>query len=141
MDLTLTDCDMVHYHLPKVAAAASCLSQNILGQGTWNFKQQCYTGHAENEVLEVVQRMAKNVVTVNENLMKFIAIKNKNSSSKLLKIRTIPQLNSEAMQELASPLMDRSLTARALGEVCALHLHFVWNLLVYFMKPLLRPIF
>ncbi|GAB5572417.1 G2/mitotic-specific cyclin-B2 isoform X3 [Prionailurus iriomotensis] len=108
MELTLIDYDMVHYHPSKVAAAASCLSQKVIGQGKWNLKQQYYTGYTENEVLEVMQHMAKNVVKVNENLTKFIAIKNKYASSKLLKISTIPQLNSKAIQELASPLMGRS---------------------------------
>lgn len=37
-----------------------------------NLKQQYYTGYTENEVLEVMQHMAKNVVRVNENLTKFI---------------------------------------------------------------------
>lgn len=37
-----------------------------------NLKQQYYTGYTENEILEVMQHMAKNVVKVNENLMKFI---------------------------------------------------------------------
>uniref|UniRef100_A0A2K6LRE3 Cyclin-like domain-containing protein n=1 Tax=Rhinopithecus bieti TaxID=61621 RepID=A0A2K6LRE3_RHIBE len=79
-----------------------------LGQGKWNLKQQYHTGYTENEVLEVMQHMAKNVVKVNENLTKFIAIKNKYTSSKLLKISTIPQLNSKAVKDLASPLMGRS---------------------------------
>uniref|UniRef100_A0A2K5I9F9 Uncharacterized protein n=1 Tax=Colobus angolensis palliatus TaxID=336983 RepID=A0A2K5I9F9_COLAP len=108
MELTLIDYDTVHYHPSKVAAAACCLSQKLLGQGKWNLKQQYYTGYTENEVLEVMQHMAKNVVKVNENLTKFIAIKNKYASSKLLKISTIPQLNSKAIKDLASPLMGRS---------------------------------
>ncbi|KAK2098136.1 G2/mitotic-specific cyclin-B2 [Saguinus oedipus] len=108
MELTLIDYDMVHYHPSKVAAAASCLSQKVLGQGKWNLKQQYYTGYTKNEVLEVMQHMAKNVLRVNENLTKFIAIKNKYASSKLLKISTIPQLNSKTVKELASPLMGRS---------------------------------
>nr|KAF6499361.1 cyclin B2 [Molossus molossus] len=73
-----------------------------------NLKQQYYTGYTEDEVLEVMQHMAKNVVKVNENLTKFIAIKNKYASSKLLKISTIPQLNSKAIKELALPLLGRS---------------------------------
>ncbi|XP_037376766.1 G2/mitotic-specific cyclin-B2-like [Talpa occidentalis] len=108
MELTLIDYDMVHYHPSKVAAAASCLSQKVLGQGKWNVKQQYYTGYTENEVLEVMQHMAKTVVKVNENLTKFIAIKNKYASSKLLKISIIPQLKSKAIKELASPLMGQS---------------------------------
>ncbi|VTJ66616.1 Hypothetical predicted protein, partial [Marmota monax] len=98
MELTLIDYDMVHYHPSKVAAAASCLSQKVLGQGKWNLKHQYYTGYTENEVLEVMQHMAKNVVKVNENLTKFITIKNKYASSKLLKISTIPQLNSKTIK-------------------------------------------
>ncbi|XP_036296254.1 G2/mitotic-specific cyclin-B2 isoform X2 [Pipistrellus kuhlii] len=107
MELTLIDYDMVHYHPSRVAAAASCLSQKVLGHGKWNLKQQYYTGYTENDLLEVMQHMAKNVVRVNENLTKFIAIKNKYASSKLLKISTIPQLNSKAVKELALPVMGR----------------------------------
>lgn len=105
MELTLTDYDMVHVHPSQLAAAASCLSQKVLGQGKWNLKQRHYTGYSENEVLDVMQHMAKNVVKVNKNLTKFLAVKNKYASSKLLKISTITQLNSKTIQELASPLM------------------------------------
>ncbi|XP_023585621.1 G2/mitotic-specific cyclin-B2 [Trichechus manatus latirostris] len=108
MELTLIDYDMVHYHPSKVAAAASCLSQKVLDQGKWSFKQEYYTGYTEKAVLEVMQHMAKNVVKVNENLTKFIAIKNKYASSKLLKVSTIPQLNSTAIRDLAAPLLGRS---------------------------------
>ncbi|KAB0353290.1 hypothetical protein FD755_024003 [Muntiacus reevesi] len=108
MELTLVDYDMVHYHPSKVAAASSCLSQKVLGQGKWNLKQQYYTGYTESKVLEVMRHMAQNVMRVNENMTKFTTIKNKYASSKLLKISTIPQLNSKAIQELASPLLGRS---------------------------------
>ncbi|CAO2634433.1 G2/mitotic-specific cyclin-B2 [Lemmus lemmus] len=107
MELTLIDYDMVHYHPSQVAAAASCLAQKVLGQGRWNLKQQYYTGYMESEVLEIMQHMAKNVVKVNENLTKFIAVKNKYASSRLLKISTIPQLNSKTIKDLASPLLGR----------------------------------
>uniref|UniRef100_A0A2I3HJW0 Cyclin N-terminal domain-containing protein n=1 Tax=Nomascus leucogenys TaxID=61853 RepID=A0A2I3HJW0_NOMLE len=89
MELTLIDYDMMHYHPSKAATAASCLSQ-------------------KNEVLEVMQHVAKNVLKVNENLTKFIAIKNKYASSKFLKISMIPQLNSKAIKDLAFPLMGGS---------------------------------
>uniref|UniRef100_A0A2K5LH41 Cyclin N-terminal domain-containing protein n=1 Tax=Cercocebus atys TaxID=9531 RepID=A0A2K5LH41_CERAT len=108
MELTLIDYDMMHYHPSKAAAAASCLSQKVLGQGKWNLKQQCYTGYTENEGLEVMQHMAKNVLQVNENLTKFIAIRNKYANSKFLKISTISQLNSKTIKDLASPLMGGS---------------------------------
>nr|XP_033776792.1 G2/mitotic-specific cyclin-B2 isoform X2 [Geotrypetes seraphini] len=35
MELTLVDYDMVHFLPSEIAAAALCLSQKILGQGTW----------------------------------------------------------------------------------------------------------
>ncbi|KAB0386161.1 hypothetical protein FD755_001117, partial [Muntiacus reevesi] len=57
-------------------------------------KQQYYTGYIENEVM---RHMAKNIRRVNKNM----------TSSKLLKISTIPQLNSKAIQELASPLLGQ----------------------------------
>ncbi|XP_006902839.1 PREDICTED: G2/mitotic-specific cyclin-B2 [Elephantulus edwardii] len=107
MELTLIDYDMVHYHPSQVAAAASCLSQKILDQGKWSLKQEYYTGYTESELLEVMQHMAKNVLKVNENLTKFIAVKNKYASSRLLKISTIPQLNSKVTKDLASPLMGK----------------------------------
>ena len=108
MELTLIDYDMVHYHPSKLVAAASCLSQKVLGQRKWNLKQQYYTNYTESEVLEVMQHMAKNVVRVNESMTKLTTIKNKYASSKLLKISMIPQLNSKAIQELTSPLLGRS---------------------------------
>ncbi|KAB0366623.1 hypothetical protein FD754_010779, partial [Muntiacus muntjak] len=103
LQLTLTNYDMVHSHPPKVAAT-SCLSQKVLGQGKWNLKQQYYTGYIENEVM---RHMAKNIRRVNKNMTRFTTIKNKYTSSKLLKISTIPQLNSKAIQELASPLLGQ----------------------------------
>ena len=108
MELTLVDYDMVHYHPSKVAAAASCLSQKVLGQGKWNLKQQYYTGYIEREVLKVMRHKAKNIGRVNKNMTKLTTIKNKYASGKLLKISTIPQLNSKAIQELASPLLGQS---------------------------------
>ncbi|KAL0619507.1 G2/mitotic-specific cyclin-B2, partial [Plecturocebus cupreus] len=105
MALTLIDYYMMHYHPSKAAAAASCLSQKVLGQRKWKLKQQCYTRYTENEVLEVIQHMVKNVLKVNETLTKFIAIKTKYASSKFLKISTIPQLNAKAIKDPDSPLM------------------------------------
>lgn len=56
---------MYHLHfLPLISVSSLSCIQNL--------KQQYYTGYTENEVLEVMQHMAKNVVKVNENLTKFI---------------------------------------------------------------------
>ncbi|NWV90193.1 CCNB2 protein, partial [Machaerirhynchus nigripectus] len=105
MELTLIDYDMVHHRPSEIAAAALCLSQKILGHSKWGTKQQYYTGYAEDSLVMTMKHMAKNVVKVNEKLTKYIAIKNKYASSKLLTISTIPQLNSEIIRDLAASLL------------------------------------
>ncbi|KAG6939764.1 cyclin B2 [Chelydra serpentina] len=105
MELTLIDYDMIHHHPSEIAAAALCLSQKVLGQGKWGVKQQYYTGYAEDNLMLIMQHMAKNVVRVNENLTKYTAIRNKYASSKLMRISTIPQLNSKTVKALASSLL------------------------------------
>ncbi|XP_007056452.3 G2/mitotic-specific cyclin-B2 [Chelonia mydas] len=105
MELTLIDYDMIHHHPSEIAAAALCLSQKVLGQGKWGVKQQYYTGYAEDNLTLIMQHMAKNVVRVNENLTKYTAIRNKYASSKLMRISTIPQLNSKTIKDLASSLL------------------------------------
>ncbi|NXI00008.1 CCNB2 protein, partial [Pachycephala philippinensis] len=105
MELTLIDYDMVHHRPSEIAAAALCLSQKILGHNKWGTKQQYYTGYAEDSLVMTMKHIAKNVVKVNEKLTKYIAIKNKYASSKLLTISTIPQLNSEIIRDLAAPLL------------------------------------
>ncbi|XP_074822356.1 G2/mitotic-specific cyclin-B2 isoform X2 [Natator depressus] len=105
MELTLIDYDMIHHHPSEIAAAALCLSQKVLGQGKWGVKQQHYTGYAEDNLMLIMQHMAKNVVRVNENLTKYTAIRNKYASSKLMRISTIPQLNSKTIKDLASSLL------------------------------------
>ncbi|NWI87024.1 CCNB2 protein, partial [Pitta sordida] len=105
MELTLIDYDMVHHRPSEIAAAALCLSQKILGHNKWGTKQQYYTGYAEESLLTTMKHMAKNVVKLNEKLTKYTAVKNKYTSSKLMMISTIPQLNSEIIKDLAASLL------------------------------------
>ncbi|NXC79717.1 CCNB2 protein, partial [Cercotrichas coryphoeus] len=105
MELTLIDYDMVHHRPSEIAAAALCLSQKVLGHNKWGAKQQYYTGYAEESLVMTMKHMAKNVVKVNEKLTKYIAVKNKYASSKLLNISTIPQLNGEIIKDLAASLL------------------------------------
>ncbi|XP_019389012.1 PREDICTED: G2/mitotic-specific cyclin-B2 isoform X2 [Crocodylus porosus] len=105
MELTLVDYDMVHHHPSEIAAAALCLSQQVLGQAKWGIKQQYYTGYAEESLFLIMQHMAKNVVKVNGNLTKYVAVKNKYASSKLMKISTLPQLNSKIIKDLAASVL------------------------------------
>ncbi|XP_074901509.1 G2/mitotic-specific cyclin-B2 [Buteo buteo] len=104
MELTLIDYDMVHHRPSEIAAAALCLSQKILGHNKWGVKQQYYTGYTEDNLVMTMKHMAKNVVKVNEKLTKYIAVKNKYASSKLLMISTIPELSSKIIKDLALSL-------------------------------------
>lgn len=104
------DTHQLWHHFSQAAAAVSCLSRRVLSQGKSNLKQQYYTGYMENETLEVMQPMAKNIVKVNENLTKFITVKY--ASSRLLKIR-IPHLNSKNHQRSGFPLNWQALGSRA----------------------------
>ncbi|KAG7219514.1 hypothetical protein INR49_019038 [Caranx melampygus] len=96
MELTLLDYNMVHYRPSEVAAAALCLSQLLLEGLPWSPTQQHYSTYDEAHLRPIMQHMAKNVVNVNEGRTKFLAIKNKYSSSKLMKISLIPQLKSRS---------------------------------------------
>ncbi|XP_029431059.1 G2/mitotic-specific cyclin-B2 isoform X1 [Rhinatrema bivittatum] len=104
MELTLVDYDMVHFLPSEIAAAALCLSQKILGQGTWDLTQQYYTGYTEDGLMLIMKHMAKNVVKVNENTTKYVAVKNKYASNKLMTISTAPQLKAQLIKDLAASL-------------------------------------
>ncbi|XP_030044566.1 G2/mitotic-specific cyclin-B2 isoform X1 [Microcaecilia unicolor] len=104
MELTLVDYDMVHFLPSEIAAAALCLSQKVLGQGTWGLTLQYYTGYTEDDLLLIMKHMAKNVVKVNENTTKYVAVKNKYASNKLMMISMAPQLKSQFVKDLASSL-------------------------------------
>ncbi|XP_053575316.1 G2/mitotic-specific cyclin-B2-like [Bombina bombina] len=105
MELTLLDYDMVHFRPSEIAAAALCLTQKILNKGTWDLKLQFYTGYAHEDLVLIMQHMAKNIFKVNNNLTKTFSVKNKYASSKLLRISSIPQLSSPVLSTLAVPVM------------------------------------
>ncbi|XP_028679214.1 G2/mitotic-specific cyclin-B2 [Erpetoichthys calabaricus] len=108
MELTLLDYVMAHYHPSEIAAAGLCLSQKLLDGSTWSPVQVCHTGYSTEHLEPIIQHMAKNVVKVNEGLTKYVAVKNKYSSSKLLKISTVKELNSTFIKELAAPLLKKN---------------------------------
>ncbi|XP_069618220.1 G2/mitotic-specific cyclin-B2-like [Ranitomeya imitator] len=105
MELTLLDYDMVHYRPSIIAAASLCLAQKVLNWGTWDTIVQHNTGYTEDDLLLVMQHIAKNVVKVNNNMTKYVYVKNKYASRKLNRISTIPQLNSKVLLRLAAPLL------------------------------------
>ncbi|XP_030269279.1 G2/mitotic-specific cyclin-B2-like isoform X1 [Sparus aurata] len=106
MELTLIDYNMVHYRPSEVAAAALCLSQLLLEGLPWSATQQHYSTYDEAHLKPIMQHIAKNIVTVNEGKTKFQAVKNKYSSSKLMKISLIPQLKSSIVRNMAAALLN-----------------------------------
>ncbi|KAG7242760.1 hypothetical protein INR49_020135, partial [Caranx melampygus] len=110
MELTLLDYNMVHYRPSEVAAAALCLSQLLLEGLPWvsltsahcfNVSDFPYTA----ALLHVLHVFHVHVVNVNEGRTKFLAIKNKYSSSKLMKISLIPQLKSALIRNTTAALL------------------------------------
>ncbi|KAK1138270.1 G2/mitotic-specific cyclin-B1-like [Acipenser oxyrinchus oxyrinchus] len=67
---------------------------------------QHYMNYTESCLIPVMQHMAKNVVKVNEGLTKYMAVKNKYASQKLMKISMIPHLKSAVIKDLAKPLLS-----------------------------------
>ncbi|XP_044213170.1 G2/mitotic-specific cyclin-B2-like isoform X2 [Thunnus albacares] len=108
MELTLIDYDMVHYRPSEIAAASLCLSQRLLEGLPWSPTQQHYSTYDEAHLKPIMQHIAKNVVIVNEGKTKFQAVKNKYSSSRLMKISLIPQLKSAIIQNMAAALLNNA---------------------------------
>ncbi|KAG7468031.1 hypothetical protein MATL_G00138430 [Megalops atlanticus] len=105
MELTLMDYNMLHYHPSEIAAAALCLSQQVLVGQKWSATQQHYSTYDEDHLKPIMQHIAKNVVRVNEGLTKHVAIKNKYASSRLMRISALPQLRGVLVRDMAAPLL------------------------------------
>ncbi|KFQ49697.1 G2/mitotic-specific cyclin-B1, partial [Pelecanus crispus] len=105
MELSIMDYDMVHFPPSKTAAAASCLSLKLLNGCEWTPTLEHYMSYTENDLLPVMQHLAKNIVLMNEGITKQMAIKNKYASSKNARISTIEQLGSSLIRNLAQPLV------------------------------------
>ncbi|XP_031686791.1 G2/mitotic-specific cyclin-B2 isoform X2 [Oncorhynchus kisutch] len=106
MELTLLDYDMVHYHPSEIAAAALCLSQLLLDELNWTPTQEHYSTYNENHLKPIMEHIAKNIVSVNEGRTKLQAVKNKYSSSRLMRISLIPQLKSPFVNYMAAALLQ-----------------------------------
>ncbi|KAM4593435.1 G2/mitotic-specific cyclin-B2 [Odontesthes bonariensis] len=108
MELTLLDYGMVHLRPSEVAAASLSLSQLLLDGLPWSPTQQHYSTYDAAHLKPIMQLIAKNVVLVNDGKTKFQAVKNKFSSSKLLKISLIPQLRSSIITNMAAALLGNA---------------------------------
>lgn len=107
LELNLLDYDTVHYRPSEMGAAALCLSQLVLTGQRWSPTQEHYTTYSEAHLRPIMQHLAKNVVKVNEKRAKFVAVKNKYSSSKLMEVSLLKQLQSPLLKDLAAPLLPQ----------------------------------
>ncbi|KAL7838257.1 hypothetical protein AOLI_G00266610 [Acnodon oligacanthus] len=101
VELTMVDYDMVHFPPSQVASAAFALMLKVFLCGEWTPTLQYYMGYTEDTLIPVMQHIAKNVVKVNEGLSKHLAVKNKYSSQKQMRIASISQLKSSLIKDLA----------------------------------------
>ncbi|XP_078070010.1 G2/mitotic-specific cyclin-B1-like [Mustelus asterias] len=106
MELTMGDYEMVHYPPSLIAASAFHLAQKLLNCGEWTLLLQYYLGYQEEQLLPVMQHMAKNVVHVNNHMTKHMTVKNKYARNSQMKISTILQLTSVFISNLSKPLMS-----------------------------------
>ncbi|XP_062312109.1 G2/mitotic-specific cyclin-B1 isoform X2 [Osmerus eperlanus] len=104
VELTMVDYEMVHFPPSQVASAAFALTLKVFSCGEWNETLQHYMSYSEESLVPVMQLIAKNVVQVNEGKTKHMAVKNKYSSQKQMRIATISQLNSSLIKDLAKKL-------------------------------------
>ncbi|XP_041041283.1 G2/mitotic-specific cyclin-B1-like [Carcharodon carcharias] len=104
MELTMGDYEMVHYPPSLIASSAFHLAQKLFNCGEWTPLLQYYLAYEEDELLPVMQHMAKNVVQVNNHLTKHVTVKNKYARNSQMRISTILQLSSVFIFNLSKPL-------------------------------------
>ncbi|KAM9794028.1 G2/mitotic-specific cyclin-B1 isoform 1-T1 [Syngnathus typhle] len=104
LELTMIDYDMVHYPPSMVASAALALTLKLLDAGEWDATLQHYMEYTPDSLIPVIAHIARNVVKVNEGQTKHMAVKDKYSTSKQMRIATISQLKSSVVKDLAKQL-------------------------------------
>lgn len=106
LEVCLLDCGLVGVPGSLLAAASLCLSLLLLDSTTsrhnvWTKTLAFYSGYTQEAVLELLPKVASNLV----NLMKsnkLPAIKNKFKSSKFLKIAQVEELSGERILQLSA---------------------------------------
>ncbi|OXB63325.1 hypothetical protein ASZ78_015660, partial [Callipepla squamata] len=71
LELSIVDYDMVHFPPSMTSAAAFCLAMKLFNGDTWTPALQHHTSYSESDLLPVMQHLAKNVVLVNNGLVKY----------------------------------------------------------------------
>lgn len=100
MELTITEYDMVHHQPSHIAAAALCLSMKLLDGSKWTETLTHYSAYSEKEMLPLMCKLSSLVIKAENS--KLTAVRTKYSSSKFMKISTIPELKSQMIKDLAA---------------------------------------
>jgi len=102
MEMTLVDYDMTQLLPSQIAAAALYLSVHLIDKRSaeWTPTLSHYSGYTESNILPVVCRMAKLVLTLDNS--KYQAVKSKYSASKFMRISRLPDLTGSIVQDFAS---------------------------------------
>ncbi|XP_019744363.1 G2/mitotic-specific cyclin-B1 isoform X2 [Hippocampus comes] len=104
LELTMIDYQMVHYPPSMAASAALALTLKLLDAGEWDATLQHYMDYTADSLVPVMAHIARNVVKVNEGQTKHMAVKDKYSTSKQMRIATISQLKSSVVKDLLKQL-------------------------------------
>ncbi|XP_071794452.1 G2/mitotic-specific cyclin-B [Asterias amurensis] len=100
MELTLPEYAFVPYDPSEIAAAALCLSSQMIEPDTeWNSTLVHYSAYSEDHLMPIMQKMA--LVIKNAPTSKFQAVRKKYSSAKFRNVSTSPELRSSIVMELA----------------------------------------
>merc|ERR1712098_1034296 len=105
LEICLHDIDMVAIAGSLQAAAALCMSMLLLDKSTsldtvWTPTLHYYSGYSAQTVLEILPKIASNVLKVKSN-SKLQAVRTKSKSGKFLTVADIEELRSERLMELA----------------------------------------
>ncbi|KAL5005039.1 hypothetical protein ScPMuIL_018495 [Solemya velum] len=100
MELTITEYDMVHYNPSEIAAASLCLSMKLLDGSKWTDTLTHYSSYEEKDVVLTMQKLSSLVIKAETS--KLTAVRAKYSSSKFMKISTIPELKSQLLKDIAN---------------------------------------
>ncbi|XP_014664088.1 PREDICTED: G2/mitotic-specific cyclin-B-like [Priapulus caudatus] len=101
LELMLPEYEFIHYNPSQRAAAALYLAVLLInGNACWNETLAFYSGYTQDELSILISKLAS-LVTKSETA-KLQFVRTKYTSSKFMKISTIPELQSSVLTELAA---------------------------------------
>lgn len=104
MELTIIEYDMVQTYPSEIAASALCLANRLLDGSKWNDTLAHYSSYQEKDLVHTMQKLACLVIKAENS--KLTAVRTKYSSSKFMKISTIPELKSQHVKDLAAAALQ-----------------------------------